>query len=256
MSTLPGFHRYTDPEGDTLDISPALADINGQETPVAALTINIRTVSRIAIHVPPADVEQVVAAMRAAVVPPAASGVQPDTRPASCACDGQTLLEVHTPGGCRDEEQREVRAYAADLEQKIIDMGGHQAAAGDLAAHNARLRAELEQARRYRTAWLSARERAVAHSEGTLRVVKDRETYQGWLKAAQAELEQARAILSHIWQVDALDRTTASGSDGRDAENERLRTENERMRHELEVMYGGAFDSPPGGQAEDGAQQK
>ncbi|MGW3821848.1 hypothetical protein ACWEAF_05940 [Streptomyces sp. NPDC005071] len=29
-----------------------------------------------------------------------------------------------------------------------------------------------------------------------------------------------------------------------DAEMERLRTENERMRHELEVMYGGAFDSP------------
>lgn len=28
-----------------------------------------------------------------------------------------------------------------------------------------------------------------------------------------------------------------------DAELERLRTENERMRHELEVMYGGAFDS-------------
>lgn len=29
----------------------------------------------------------------------------------------------------------------------------------------------------------------------------------------------------------------------RAAENEQLRTENERMRHELEVMYGGAFDS-------------
>lgn len=32
------------------------------------------------------------------------------------------------------------------------------------------------------------------------------------------------------WQVDAM---------------ERLLTENERMRHELEVMYGGAFDDPP-----------
>jgi hypothetical protein len=30
----------------------------------------------------------------------------------------------------------------------------------------------------------------------------------------------------------------------RAAEIERLRTENARMRHELEVMYGGAFDSP------------
>ncbi|WP_331731853.1 hypothetical protein OG298_45225 (plasmid) [Streptomyces sp. NBC_01005] len=48
------------------------------------------------------------------------------------------------------------------------------------------------------------------------------------------------------WQVDALDRTTttalAPSGDDRDAEVERLRTENERMRHELEVMYGGAFD--------------
>ena len=48
------------------------------------------------------------------------------------------------------------------------------------------------------------------------------------------------------WQVDALDRTatTAPGGDDRNAENERLRTENGRLRHELEVMYGGAFDSP------------
>jgi hypothetical protein len=32
----------------------------------------------------------------------AASGVQPDTGPAMCACDGQTLLQVHAPGGCYD----------------------------------------------------------------------------------------------------------------------------------------------------------
>jgi hypothetical protein len=42
-----------------------------------------------------------------------------------------------------------------------------------------------------------------------------------------------------------MDRTTAPGGDDRDDEMERLRTENERMRHELEVMYGGAFDSAP-----------
>ena len=35
------------------------------------------------------------------------------------------------------------------------------------------------------------------------------------------------------WQVGAMDRPD---------EMDRLRTENERMRHELEVMYGGAFD--------------
>jgi hypothetical protein len=37
--------------------------------------------------------------------------------------------------------------YAADLEQKVVDMGGHQLAAESLAAENARLRAELAQAR-------------------------------------------------------------------------------------------------------------
>jgi hypothetical protein len=47
------------------------------------------------------------------------------------------------------------------------------------------------------------------------------------------------------WQVDALDRTTAPDGDEQDAEMERLRTEIDRMRHELEVMYGRAFDSPP-----------
>jgi hypothetical protein len=198
MSTLPGFHRYTDPEGDTLDISPALADINGQETPVAALAINIRTVSRIAIHVPPADVEQVVAAMRAAVVLPAVSGVQPDTGPAMCACDGQTLLQVHTLTGCYDVAP--------------------------------------------------AHEIPLGHSTPSHRVL-------GWCSHCPG-----RSLAEEVgaWQVDALDRTTTTGptGDGRDVENERLRTENERMRHELEVMYGGAFDSPPGGQAEDGAQQK
>ncbi|MFF8250130.1 hypothetical protein [Streptomyces griseus] len=42
------------------------------------------------------------------------------------------------------------------------------------------------------------------------------------------------------WQVDAQDRAL-----GRTGEMEQLRTKNERMRHELEVMYGGAFDTPP-----------
>ncbi|MFD8469052.1 hypothetical protein ACFV10_28590 [Streptomyces cyaneofuscatus] len=42
------------------------------------------------------------------------------------------------------------------------------------------------------------------------------------------------------WQVDALNRAL-----GRSDEMEQLRTKNERMRHELKVMYGGAFDIPP-----------
>jgi hypothetical protein len=176
----------------------------------------------------------------------AASGVQPDTRPAMCACDGQTLLEVHRPGGCYDvaparpvpdteRRERYARAFFAltglserrtweslsPLLRKVhYERADAALAVADEEQRNLReayrsikhrldvlggdydnLRAELEQARRYRTAWLSARERAVAHSEGTLRVVKDRETCQGWLKAAQAELEQARAIPSHVWQV-------------------------------------------------------
>lgn len=38
---------------------------------------------------------------------------------------------------------------------------------------------------RYRTAWRSARERAQAYGEGILRVVKDREQYQEWLRQAE-----------------------------------------------------------------------
>ncbi|MCX5522236.1 hypothetical protein OG342_05055 [Streptomyces bobili] len=38
---------------------------------------------------------------------------------------------------------------------------------------------------RYRTAWRSARERAQAYGDGILRVVKDREQYQQWLKQAE-----------------------------------------------------------------------
>jgi hypothetical protein len=45
-----------------------------------------------------------------------------------------------------------------------------------------RLRAERD---RYRGAWQSARFRAEAYGEGILRVVKDREAYQGWLKQAE-----------------------------------------------------------------------
>ncbi|GAA2630091.1 hypothetical protein [Streptomyces axinellae] len=52
----------------------------------------------------------------------------------------------------------------------------------------ARLRAERA---RYLFAWRSARERAVAYGEGTLRVVKDREAYQQWLR----QREDANALL-------------------------------------------------------------
>lgn len=71
---------------------------------------------------------------------------------------------------------------------------------------NTALKAERD---RYRSAWLSARERAVAYGEGILRVVEDRETYEGWLKTAEtrvAELEAEVATAAappHARLVDA-----------------------------------------------------
>jgi hypothetical protein len=53
---------------------------------------------------------------------------------------------------------------------------------------------------RYRNAWRSARERAQAYGEGILRVVKDREAYQGWLR--QAEEAAARAAAPAVQAPD------------------------------------------------------
>ncbi|MFJ5973557.1 hypothetical protein [Streptomyces sp. NPDC093060] len=53
------------------------------------------------------------------------------------------------------------------------------------------LRAERD---RYRGAWQSARFRAQAYGDGILRAVKDRESWEGWCKQAEArvtELEHA-----------------------------------------------------------------
>ncbi|GGJ87144.1 hypothetical protein GCM10011583_18370 [Streptomyces camponoticapitis] len=111
----------------------------------------------------------------------AASGDQPDTRPASCACDGQTLLQVHTPTGCHDEaparpvpdaERRErwdavwpdpFGTLTADQAEAVQAMKAKLRAVADeeqqrererlfiplhrAESDNARLRAELEQAR-------------------------------------------------------------------------------------------------------------
>lgn len=55
-------------------------------------------------------------------------------------------------------------------------------------------RAEKAEAERdrFRLAWKSARERAVAYGEGILRAVGDRESYQSWLKEAEGRLEVQR----------------------------------------------------------------
>ncbi|MFD4786571.1 hypothetical protein ACFWN1_05715 [Streptomyces sp. NPDC058459] len=76
---------------------------------------------------------------------------------------------------------------------------------GVLTPHEARQRAEAERDR-YRAAWQSARERAQAHHDGTLRLVADRETYQRWLKEAEAEVGQWRATFGRDALPGALRR--------------------------------------------------
>lgn len=51
---------------------------------------------------------------------------------------------------------------------------------------------------RYRAAWTSARQRAQAHSEGTLRHIDARDTWKGWTKKAEAERDAALARLHEL----------------------------------------------------------
>jgi len=46
---------------------------------------------------------------------------------------------------------------------------------------------------RLRLAWQSARERAQAYSEGNLQRIEDRDTWMGWAKEAQAEVQRLQA---------------------------------------------------------------
>jgi hypothetical protein len=58
-------------------------------------------------------------------------------------------------------------------------------AAQVISSMGAEIRALKHERDRYRGAWRSARERAQAYGEGILRVVKDRESYQEWLRQAE-----------------------------------------------------------------------
>jgi hypothetical protein len=64
-------------------------------------------------------------------------------------------------------------------------------AAQVITSMGADIRALTGERDRYRGAWRSARERAQAYGEGILRVVKDREQYQEWLRQAE---ERAAAM--------------------------------------------------------------
>lgn len=60
---------------------------------------------------------------------------------------------------------------------------------------------------RYRSAWCSARERAQAYCEGILRVVKDREAYQEWLRQAEESNVALLRRLAGEAQQDVCRRT-------------------------------------------------
>ncbi|MGV9352334.1 hypothetical protein [Streptomyces misionensis] len=80
--------------------------------------------------------------------------------------------------------------YGEDADAVLAVFFGPIPAGTDTATWTAIRAAQLmneagQQRDRYRFAWHSARERAQAYGEGILRVVKDRETYQEWLRQAE-----------------------------------------------------------------------
>lgn len=73
-----------------------------------------------------------------------------------------------------------------------LTQGGPEDEVAELLTGGERLSVERD---RYRAAWQSARERATAHREGTLRQVATRDQIQRWLKEREAEVERLRAEL-------------------------------------------------------------
>ncbi|MGW6531385.1 hypothetical protein [Streptomyces venezuelae] len=119
--------------------------------------------------------------------------------PAAVASEGALPMPVGDPTESgRLTPQREVAdgavaslvngGYAPQIAKEIIAGVRAEAEEGVRAALLAELAAIRAKRDRYRLAWQSARERAQAYGEGILQVVKDRESYQGWLKQAEAEL--------------------------------------------------------------------
>lgn len=88
-------------------------------------------------------------------------------------------------GAVRDDETglSELYRLRAENNQLRNDITGACLARYEEERENARLR----------LAWQSARERAQAYSEGNLRHVADRDTWMGWAKEAQAEVQRLQA---------------------------------------------------------------
>ncbi|MEU6990323.1 hypothetical protein ABZ953_06630 [Streptomyces sp. NPDC046465] len=110
---------------------------------------------------------------------------------------------------------------------------------------------------RYQLAWQNARARArVLSGELTRRAPLLGEYAQAAIKAEQRAAAMERGMQSTA--ADALKHrgchrelmAQCQRAEQAEAEAERLRPENARMRHELEVMYGGAFDKTPSAPAD------
>ncbi|MET9467393.1 hypothetical protein ABZY44_21820 [Streptomyces sp. NPDC006544] len=79
--------------------------------------------------------------------------------------------------------------------QYVADTAIPEVAARIVADHNEVI-ALREQLTRMGLAWTSARERAAAYGEGILRVVADRELWQGWTRTAEAEVVRLQSLLA------------------------------------------------------------
>jgi hypothetical protein len=114
---------------------------------------------------------------------------------------------------------------AAEMKQLQDDVTGACLARWEEEQENARLR----------RAWQSARERAQAHSEGTLRHVADRDFWKGQCQEAQAEAEKLRAQVAAL--LEERHRTNEALSDAAEA----LRADRDRIA-ELEAERADAVD--------------
>jgi cell division protein FtsB len=113
-----------------------------------------------------------------------------------CATATKYGTQVFTPLDKAETAREKQAARIAELEDEIVRLRDQQAKDDD---EFVQATAERD---RYRLAWQSARERAQAYGEGILRVVKDRESYQQWLKQEQAATEQLRARIAELEKAE------------------------------------------------------
>jgi len=123
-----------------------------------------------------------------------------------CATATKYGTQVFTPQHAAETEAKKQAARIARLEGEIRQLEEKVAGLEDdrarLLDQQAKDDDELAQATaerdRYRLAWQSASFRAEARGEGIERIVKDRESYQGWLKQEQELTQQLRARIAEL----------------------------------------------------------